>query len=94
MVVNRPGAGPAGALLSLNDIVPTCEAHCYECENSNGNDSDALSVHTGLSHDPMLHRPERQGNRRAAKQSWLTESIAEGRRKKKCCASWVPEIVH
>lgn len=63
MVVNRPGAGPAGALLSLNNVVPSCEAQSYECENSHANDSDALSVHTGLSHDPMLHRPEPQGNR-------------------------------
>jgi SAM-dependent methyltransferase len=66
MVVNRPGAGPAGALLSLNNIVPTCEAQSYECENSNENDSDAFSVYTGLTHDQMLHPPEPQGNRRRA----------------------------
>ncbi len=50
-------------LLPFNDIVPTCVAQSCECENSDENSNGAFSVHTGLTHDPMLHRPELQGNR-------------------------------
>lgn len=63
-------------LLPLNDIVPTCVAQSCECENNDENDNDAFSVHTGHSHDPMLHGPEPSGNLRGVLSSPKTYTPA------------------